>query len=367
MEIEGKLSHSQTACVTYGSAMGNIIYTFTAVTAVTGRPFWVAVLIGVLLNIPLAIWILFLGSYKKNGTLFDLLKDGLGKWVCKGMIVLYILINIAVSVCMLNMFGATVKTFFLPRTPIFVIILFTVFMCTIFANSGLKYLGRLISLLCVLATLNYFIGFSVSFVNEFRIEYVTPIFDASYAQFVQGMMLATGLSAECLLFLMLIIGSIPQTQKHYLSVIKGLFFWSIILSSAILIMEGNVGRELLSNVTGAGITIASIIQIGSFVRGLEIFILMTYQYIAALKITIYLYSCWEGAKNLFDVKRGRPILILTALAVFIASSLMNSYSSGYSLSVFLGSYVILPFVFLILLLGTISVFIIKSRNGKTEK
>jgi spore germination protein KB len=361
MDNEGKIAPGRAAFLTYGSAAGNIVYTFTMVTDVTGRPFWIAVLIGVLLNIPFAVGILFLSSYKKGGTLFDLLEDGLGKLICKCVILIYFLLNIAISVCMLNMFAGTVKVFFLPRTPAFVIILFIVLICAVFANSGIQYFGRLIALLCVLATANYFIGFSLSFVKEFKIEYITPIFDASYAQFAKGVMLTAGTNAECLLFLMVMVSSTPQTSKHYLSIIKGLLTWSIVLSSAILIMEGNVGQELLSRVAEAGITVASILEIGTFVRGLEIFILMTYQYIVIMKTTIFLYSCWTSAKKLFNVQKGRPLLYISALVIFGTSAWVNSYNTGYFFAVFLGNYVILPFVAIVLLLSTISILIKKTK------
>jgi len=367
MEIEGKISRSQAASLTGASAMGNIVYTFTMVAAVAGRSFWVAVMIGVLLNIPFALWILLLGSYKQGGTIFDLLEDGLGKWICRCIIIIYFLLNIAISVCMLNMFAGVIKVFFLPRTPTIYIIFIIVLMCTIFTNSGIKYFGRLVASLSVLALANFFIGFSLSLFVGFKMEYVTPVFDTTYAQFAKGVMIATGNSAECLLFLMVLVSSTPQTSKHYLSVIKGLAIWSIILSAAIVILEGNVGDELLSSVMGAGITVASTIGIGTFIRGLEIFILMTYQYFAILKTTIYLYCCWTAAKKFFNVPRGKPLLIISAIAVFAVSTWVNSYNKGYFFAVYLGNYVIMPFVIITLLLGTLSVLIKKKRNGKTIK
>ena len=367
MEIEGKVSHSQAAFLTYGSAMGSFVYTFTMVATVAGRSFWVAILIGILLNIPFAIWILLLGSYKQGGTLFDLLEDGLGKWVCKCIIVIYFLLNIALSVCMLNMFTVTVKMFFLPRTPAFFIILLIVLMCTIFTNSGIKYFGRLIAILCVLSSANYFIGFSLTLFSGFKPEYITPIFDTSFTQFAKGVLITTGSNAECLLFLMVMVSSTPQTSKHYLSVAKALVVWSILASAAIFIMEGNIGHELLSGIEGAGIAVSGIFEIVAFVRGLEIFILMSYQYFAVIKTTIYLYSCWTSAKKFFNVPLGKPLLIISAIAIFAVSAWINSYNIGYFVAVFLGNYIILPFVILVLLLGTLSVIIKKKRNGKIAK
>jgi spore germination protein KB len=364
MEIEGKLSHSLTALLVYGSSMGTIIYTFTEVTTVTGKPFWIAILIGVLAIIPFALWILILGSYKKGGTLFDILEDGIGKFFTKILLLLYILLNIAVSASMLNLSAGSIKVFFLPRTPLYIIIFFIVLMSTIFANSGFKNCSRLIAMLCVLATINYFIGFSISFFNNFEIEFLKPIFDTSGSQLLKGVLFTTENDAECLLFLMIAVDSIPQTKKHYLAIFKGLLFWSLILSIATLIMEGIIGQDMLSRVAAAGVAVASDIRLGSFLSGLEIFIMITYQLIAILKTTIFIYCCFTASKKLFNVPRGKPLLILSALAVFAASSWLNSYNIGYFFSIFLGNYIIPAFVLFILLLCTISVFIKRRREGK---
>lgn len=362
MENEGKLTHGQTVFFVYGSAAGNIVYTFTWVTFVVGRPFWLATLLGVLFNVPFAIWILFLGSYKKDGTIFDILQDGLGKIVSKFVIFIYLAINIASSVCMLNMFTGTVKVYFLHLTPSYVIMFFIVFICAIFVDSGIQNFGKLIEILAALFMVNYFIGFALSFVNLFDIKNIVPIFDTSYSQFFKGVMITAGSNAECLLLLMVTVESIPQTSKHYLSVVKGLLFWSILLPFAILIMEGDVGQELLSRVAQAGITVGSTIQIGDFVRGLEIPILITYQFFAVVKTMMFLYCCLVSAKKFLNVKKGRLLIIPVALLILIPSIWMNSFNTGYFLAVFLGSYVILPFSVLVLLLASVSAAIISKET-----
>lgn len=367
MENEGKLTPGQTALFAYGSAAGNIVYTFTWVTHITGRPFWLAVLIGVLLNIPLAIWVLYLGSYKKDSTIFDILQDGLGKLISKIIIVLYLVVNISSSVCMLNMFTGTVNVYFLHFTPSYVIMFTIVLICALFVDSGVPTFGKLIEILAALFMVNYFLGFALSFANQFDIENITPIFDTTYALFFKGVLITAGSNAECLLLLMVTVASTPQTQKHYLSVVKGLFFWSVLLAFAIFIMEGDVSQEMLSRVAHAGITVGRILQIGEFVRGLEIPILITYQFFAVVKTTLFLFSSWVSVKKLFNIKKGRLWIIPVALLVLIPSIWMNSFNTAYFFAVFLGSYVILPFSVLVLLLASISIAIMKQRNGRAEK
>lgn len=367
MEIEGKISRSQAAFLTYGSAMGAMVYTASQTAALAGRMCWVTMLIGILVNIPFAIWILILGSYKKDGTLFDLLEDGLGKVVCKFILILYILINLAISACILNLFAGMIKVYFLPLTPLVIIVFVIVLMSTIFTNRGIKYFARLIVLLCVLATVNYFTGYSVSFVNQFRIEYIIPIFDASYAQIAKGVYFAAANNADCLLFLMLMVSSIPLTSKYLSSITKGLLIWSIILSSAVFICEGCVGPELWAHAAQGGISVSTIIQVGTFIGGIEVFLLLTYQYIVFIKTTIYLYSSWTASKKLFNVPKGKPLLIILAVALIVGSAWINSYSKGFFYSILLGDYVIFPFVIIVLLLCTLSVFVKKKRDEDKSK
>lgn len=367
MEIKGKLSHSQAAFLTYGSAMSGMVYTLSQTAAIAGRMCWVVMLTGLLCNIPLAVWILLLGSVKKDGTLFDLLEDGLGRAGSKIILFFYTLINLAISACILNMFAGMIKVYFLPVTPLAVIVFVIIFMCTIFTNSGIQYFSRLIVLLCVLATVTYFSGYSVSFVNQFRMENITPVFDGTYAQFAKGVFFVIGNSADCLLFLMVMVSSTPQTSRHYLSIMKGLFAWSIILSLATFICEGCVGPDIWSNAAQGGISVSTVIQVGSFLSGLEVFLLMTYQFIVVIKTTIYLYSSWTSAKKMFNVPDGKPLLIVLALVLGIASAWINSYNRGFFYSIFLGDYVILPFVILVLLLCTASALVKKIRDGNKAK
>lgn len=362
-----KISQEQVILLTFASGAGTIVYTFTWITHITGRPFWVAVFIGVLVNIPFAIWILYLGKFIKGGTIFDILQMGIGKFLCNIIIVAYIFLNTAIAACMLNMFTGTIKVFFLQTTPSWVIMLFIVFICCVFANSEIKILGQFIGLLVVLYMFNFISGFSLSFIKDFNIQYVIPIFDTSFPNFLKGILITAGISSECLLFLMAAVGSIPNPQKHYMWAVNGLAFWAVLLSLAILVMEGVESLELLSRVAQTGVTVASLIQIGKFIRGVEILVLGTYQLITIAKISLYLYSSWISVRKLFNNKLPRLQLPLLALAVFFLSAWINSYNTGYFLSIFIGAYIFLPFALLVLLLATLGVFIQNKKTGSAPK
>jgi spore germination protein (amino acid permease) len=364
---EGNVTREQAVCLTFGSAMGSIIYTFTWAITITGRPFWIAVLLGVLCNIPFAVWILYLCKCHKGSTIFDLLVTGLGKFISAIMIFIYILINIAAAVCLLNIFTGTIKVFFLHRTPASIIMLFIVIICALFANSGITNIGRLAEILITLAIINFFSCFTLSFVNSFDFQNTLPMFDTSLSQLAKGILVTAGITSECLLFFMILSGSIPEPMKHKMWVVNGLVGWSVVLSSAVFIMEGVLSPELLARIAHAGVNTARVVQIGEFVRGLEVLVLATYQYCTIMKILIFMYSCQVAANKLFRNSNRKFFIILFAFIIFAASAYVNSYNTGYFLSLFLGTFILLPFVILVLMLATLSLVIINKRNRRTAK
>lgn len=367
MESGEKLTLSQVSFITFASAAGNIVYTFTFVTVLSERAFWLAELIGVLLNIPFAIWILYLGKQSQEKTIFDILERGIGKIITKLFLAIFYFINIAAAICMVNMFTGTLKVFFLKQTPSFIIMLFIIVLCAVFVNSGLKSLARLIQVLSVLYTINFYLGFFLSFFKLFKVAYVLPVFDTTSLKFLEGIIITGGSCSECLLPLMVLMGDVPIVKKRNLSVVKGITGWAIFLSFATFIFEGDIGHELLSRIAQAGITVARVIQIKSFIRSLEILILMTYQYFAISTITLFINSCYISSSKVFNTQKSKILLLLTAILIFAGSIFLNSFNAAYYFALFLGSYILLPFSLLLLILATVCVAVnkIKKANENT--
>jgi hypothetical protein len=220
---------------------------------------------------------------------------------------------------MLNLFTGTVKVFFLQLTPSWIMMLFIISICALFADSGIKTFASLIQLLIILSLMNFFGGFSLSFIKDFHIGHITPIFDTSLPDFIKGTLITAGTTSECLLFFMVMVRSIPDPHKHYRWVVKGLLFWAFTLSFAVFIMAGVVTPGLLARVAQAGVTVTRVIQIDEFIRGMEILLLGTYQFITIGKVMMYLYSSQAAAQKFFNVKGSRFQLLFVALLAYIGS------------------------------------------------
>lgn len=360
-----QLTREQVIFLFFLGVIGNIVYIHTWIDDYTDRAAWVAGLLGILFVIPFAVWIFYLGKFSPQSTVFDILERGLGKLPNIAIILIFILINITIAVTHLNMFTQMIKVFFLMHTPPWVIMLFIILICVMFAYGEIKTFGRLVEVLAVFGIINYFAAFIFA-PKLFHIEYVIPVFDISLTGFIKGTIFMLGGGAEVLLIFMVLVRYISDPGKHYMWIVTGISLSAVVFSVAIMFIIGMMSPELAKRIAFGGVNAARLIQIGEFLQGLEIFIFGTYQIIAIGKITITIYCAWTSAKKIFNKK---PLLqlIIIALLILIPSIWLTSYSKAYFLAVFLASYIILPFSVFTLLLASISVIITNKRTGSTSK
>lgn len=361
-----KLTREQVVFLIFIGALGNIVFSHTWIDDEADRAAWVAAFSGILLVIPLAVWILFLGKKQPDRNVFDILEASLGRIPCAAVCILYIFLNIGLAVAMLNMFTQLLKSFFILFTPAWVTMLFLVFMSAMFVNGGLKSFARTAELLTALGILNYFVSFVPAFPGFVHLEYIWPIFDTTLSGFIKGALFMTGAAGECLLFLMAILAYIPNASKRYMWVAFSIGTCAFVFSSAILVIQAMMGPELAKRIAFGGVNAAKIIQVGDFLRGLEVFIFGTYQFLAIGKTTICLYCAWTaGKKMLHGWKPGIQLLVLACI-ILGASLWLNSYNEAYRLAVLLDGYVILPFSLFVLLLTSAGVFVLMKQTGSAK-
>lgn len=354
MQKKIMLTREQVFFLAFLGTIGNIVYCHTWIDNKTDRSAWVASFAGIVLIIPLVIWIMYLGKFIPEGNTFDIIEKGLGKVISKLMSLVFIVINIALAVTQLNFFVQMIKTFFLLYTPSWVIMLVLVFLCSLFAGSGIKTLSRLVELLAALGAFNYFFSFIFAFYSDFRIKYVIPIFDTSFAGFVNGTFFISGNAAECLLLFFILVGSIPDPFSHFSWAATGIIMAGSIFSFAILIIIGMLSPEVARSIAFGGVNASMIIQIGNMIRGLEIFVMASYQFIAIGKVSMCIHCSLVSLKKIIGGGKSKIQLAVIAAIIFPMSILVDSYVTAYYLAVFLASYVMLPFSLMLLVLASIS-------------
>ncbi|AZV58571.1 GerAB/ArcD/ProY family transporter [Clostridium sp. AWRP] len=358
-----KFTREQIIFLTFASGCGNMAFNFIWAVYLSGRSGWVAMAIGILLTIPIAIVIVYLSKKYPECNIFDIINISFGKPLYIIVIIINAVINIILAVIILNFLTGTVKIHFLQLTPVWVIMTIILIMAFLFVNNKTLLFGRAVELLTAWYILNYFTGFSLAFVSEFDFKNIFPIFDTTLLKFGQAVYFSLCSASEILLFMIVMVDHMPQTAGNRKSIINGIVLWSFILSLAAFIMQGVSGSGLLLRTASVGIEISRAIYLGDFFRGLEIFILATYQLIATLRLSLYLYCTWIPIKKLFNEKYSFIILLLISIIIIIPSIKLNSYNKAFFASIFMDYYIILPFVVFIIIIAFLGAYIKKKRSG----
>lgn len=362
-----KLTREQIFFFTYLGIIGNIVYTHTWIDNDTNRAAWVATFLGILLVIPFSFWTLYLGKFNPEGTIFDTIRDSMGKFLTCILCFIFIALNICIAATQLTMFTEMLKVFILQNTPPIAIIAIMIIITFIVVNSDITIVGRLVEILAVIALLNYFATFVFAFPNMINIKYILPIFDTSLLGVIKGIAFTTGTASELLLFLMVIVCNIPDPFKHRKWVLSGIFSSAVVFSLAILIIMAMLSPELAKRIAFGGVNAARLITVGASITGLEIFVIGTYQFIALGKTIISMYCCWISFRRIFGERKIRLQLAFAALALAISTILLSSYNSSYFIAVFLGRFILLPFSITVLILASISIKIRKKQKGCVYK
>jgi len=367
MQNNDNLTREMVFCLMFISIIGNIVYSHTWIDDFTDRSAWLASLAGILLIIPFSVWVLYLGQSCSQATVFDMVDKCFGKIVSGTLCIPFILINILIAVAQLNMFTEMVKVFFLPNTSCCLIMIILVVIGMTFISNGITDFARLVEILTLLGLFLYFTSFVFAFPNNFNVAYIIPVFDTSLFGFIRGVIFITGEACECLFLLMIIIRFIPDPLKHYKWVVYGICMSGIVFSVAILFIIAMLSPELAKRIAFGGVNAAKLLQVGNYVRGLEIFIFCTYDFIALGKIAACMYCCWISMQKLFGNRKLNLQLSISALLILVPSLWLNSYNKAYFLAVYLGNYVLLPFAVLMLGLATISVVLENKKMGSVSK
>ncbi len=367
MKAEMQLTREQILFISFMGVIGNIVYIHTWIDNDTDRSAWLACMVGILFIIPLAIWILFLGKFLPKASLLDIIEAGIGKVAASIFYLSFFCVNIVIASTHLCMFTAMINTFFLQITPPYVIMAFLIFIGILLAKGNLQYFARFVEILAVLGLLNYFLTFVFSIPNELHLEFIYPIFDTSLLGFLKGSFFIAGAAAETLLILILFVRNIPTPNKHYKWVVKGILTAAAIFPLAIIIIIAMMSPELAQRIAFGGVNAARLIQVGNFIQGLEVLVLIAYQLIAIGKVTISLYCAWTSMKDFFNSKIPRILLFLTAIIMFEASFQIVSYSTAYSIAVFAASYIVLPFSLFVIIVASLCVIFRKDKLERLSK
>jgi hypothetical protein len=110
--------------------------------------------------------------------------------------------------------------------------------------------------------------------------------------FFAGLIQVYFLISDALLFIMVMTSALPSPANYYKAVSTGIILLGFAHGLAGMINIALMGIEIIPSIPFSALTIVQSIQVGGFIYGLQIFIMIPYAFIEYSKIAMYLYGSW---------------------------------------------------------------------------
>jgi spore germination protein KB len=284
------------------------------------------ILISYIFGIPMQLLymlvIAMLMSKYPNQTLIEYSYSILGRWLGKGVGILYIGYFVLHASITLRIFIEFLTTRFFVNTPVEVISLGILLIATYGVYMGLEVLGRCADVLVPLIILGTLL-LVVLAIPEAHLQNVIPTWETGMVPMVLGNIPTTTRWSE-LAWIAMILPYIAGKQN-----IKRVFLGGVLLVNALWItlafaIVAVFGPDTARTLNFPTLELVQIISIGNFLERIDAFVLGLWVFGSFLKISIFYYVAVLGAAQWFGLKDKKPLISPMGLILFILSLLLFS-------------------------------------------
>ncbi|HWI53990.1 MAG TPA: endospore germination permease [Symbiobacteriaceae bacterium] len=273
-------------------------------------------------------------------------RQTLGHWAGSLVGLLYIWYSFHLGSLVLRNFGEFVLTSLLPTTPLSVIILTLMLLCTFAVRHGLEPLGRsaqilvLILLLLVAATV-------VLLAKEARVHHLQPWLGDRPISILQ-----TALTMMSFPFGETVIFTLILPRVRPVRAVPGTVLRTIIAAAVILTLVAILSTAVLgSHIRGTSrfSTLALIRQIvlADFVTNLDALVVGAWVFTGYLKVSTCLYACAAGLAEWLGLQVYRPLIL--PIGIMMVSMSILAYQDVSEMTNFLNIWAVYSVPFQLLL------------------
>lgn len=362
-----KISYNQTMLMVFLGTAGNLVYIHTEAGAIAGRSGWICTIVATLVVIMLCIFMVRVGSRFQGKSILTIIEDSFGRVVSCIVSIFYIVLMILLSATNLSLFAGVVNAYILILTPKWVPIFLLLVVCALIAGSGIEVLARMSIIFSLITIVNYNAANILAVVTTFDYKLLLPQFERPFITYIQGMYLILSSMLETFLFAAIGIENMPMNPRPYKAVAKGLLISSFFVVTVPTSFIGILGLTEATRTGYVAFNMFHGIQIGRFIQGMEVFVMITYYVIAVAKISINLFILKTALSHIIGKSHGRLAIVCTTVLVFVFFLKYISFNKAYLFAIQLAEYVTLPFVIFLSLIAAICLAVGKRKElkGKT--
>jgi len=315
------------------------------VTGTAGRDGWMAVLPGFLLGIPFGLMIFSMIPKYPNKNFLEISEMVLGKWLGKGMGLLYILITTyfgAVLSC--QGFDMMTRTI-MPLLSRYVFILVLIFMILYLYYNGIEVFGRFCEGVFPIVTMTIIL-ISVLIIPRFEQGELFPILGEGIKPVLMASVSVAPWPMEYILVLVGLLSFLPRQSGDLKQMKKGI--WRAVLLVAFLdtlvalIEIQTFGPFEARRLTYGLLVLGKMIEVSKTVTGVESIFALVWLGAFFIKVGAFFFAGMWGIKSVFKLKSLKWSLVI-ALIYGIVNLIFLRGAEIIEEIGFIDNYLILPF------------------------
>lgn len=315
---------------------------------------WISAIIGTVASIGIAWWYDRVHQLDTSKDLIEFFELAFGKWLGKGVGLLFLILPLFLSVLLLWNIGDFMVTQILPDTPIQAIFIMFIYVVIYGVRKGIEVLARSSEIF-----FPWIMGLAIIMIllliPQYDVKNILPIYvEEGIQPILAGTYQMLGFPFfEMVIFLMLFPHRTQPGSKN-----KGFFFGiatgGIILSLFTFMCILVLGAEMSTRRTFPIYVLCKKISIGHFLERIEIIIAVIWFLSIYFKLAINFYVLAIGLKKIFSLNSYRPLtyplgmLIISLTLITIPNSIMvfniNTKVSTAFIATF--SVIFLPLVYI---------------------
>lgn len=324
MQGSNAIKADQLALITFITQTGlGIIMLPSELARVSGHDGWISLLITGGIVLILGGLILSLLHRYQNKSIYDINRLIFGKFISMGLNTILLLYLLAISILCISIFVFFMRVTLLPRTPAWILSMFTLMPSFYLIWMGLKDMGRYL----YISAFNYLIiiFLPLLLLKEAHWSYLLPVGEAGLSGILEGVLptFFSFIGFELIAFFYPYVTEPRKVTGRYVGAIlvSTAFFLSYVVLSTVIL-----GENALKVFALPFFNLIRLYRSPIFER-LDLYVTAIWYIPMACSLRSYIFACYDGIQKVYQLKRSKPMFILFFLLTTILGSLPDSINS----------------------------------------
>lgn len=316
-----------------GTALMILFIIGTSVIEVSGleadKDVWLAIIIAIIISLPITLIYARIHSIFEGENLFDVFEICFGKFIGKGISVLYFWFFLHIGALILRSLGNFITTVSLRISPLAVVLISVSVICIWMVKKGVEVMGRLSSLF-IFILLSIIFSLIIALIPQMNIKNIQPVLSSEMGAFMKGVFSALTFPFIETIPVIAILPTFKKEKYSYKILIKGLLIGGLVI---LLVSISNflvLGTNAVHSSYFVTYSMVKRINVESLLQRIEVIVAIIFVIGGCVKLSIVLLATCKVVSKIFICDDYRMItipvgLIMLNLSYIIHDNIMEFY------------------------------------------